>query len=219
MDDGGLQFWQQYQQEEAEMVWKDTGGTDFAQPPVGTHAARCVRIIDIGTQQSEYQGRVNHKRQVVICWELPDELIPDGDFAGQPFMVSRFYTASLSEKANLRKDLVAWRGREFTDQELAGFDPRKVLGAGCMLSLITNDKGKTRVGAVMALPKNTILPKQVNESIYFSLEPGEYDGSVFAKLSDGYKRMIQLSPEYQEIVNPSKQQAGTVDEMEDDIPF
>lgn len=203
------------------MVWRDTGGTDFAQPPVGTHTARCVRIIDIGTQQNEYQGKVNHRRQVVICWELPDELIPDGDFAGQPFMVSRFYTTSLGEKANLRKDLVAWRGREFTDVELQGFDPRKILGAGCMLSLVANEKGKVKVGAVMALPKNTILPKQVNESIYFSLEPGEYDGAVFAKLSDGYKRMIALSPEYQEIVNPAQtqQQSPSIDELEDDIPF
>jgi hypothetical protein len=37
----------------------DTGGGDFEQAPAGTHMARCVRIIDIGTQFGEYQGKPN----------------------------------------------------------------------------------------------------------------------------------------------------------------
>ena len=35
------------------MKWSDTGGGDFEQPPIGTHMARCVRVIDIGTQRGE----------------------------------------------------------------------------------------------------------------------------------------------------------------------
>ena len=55
------------------MKWQDSGGGDFEQPPVGTHVARCIKVIDIGTQKGEYQGKANSKRQCIIGWELPTE--------------------------------------------------------------------------------------------------------------------------------------------------
>lgn len=198
-------------------MWKDNGGGDFEQPPVGTHVARCVKIIDIGTQKGEYQGKATFKRQVIIGWELPNALITEGDYAGKPFAVSKFYTTSLSEKANLRKDLQNWRGRDFTPQELMGFDPRNILGKCCMVSLTENDKGKVRVTGVMALPKGLQVPDQINPAIYFSLEPDEYNKAVFDELSDGYKKMIQVSPEFQELLHPSP--AKRVEDLDDDIPF
>ena len=151
------------------MKWVDSGGGDFEQPPVGTHVSRCVKMIDIGTQRGEYQGKATSKRQCIIGWELPTELMSDGDYAGKPFIVSRFYTASLGEKANLRKDLANWRGRDFTDQELQGFESKNILDKTCLLSLTQNDKGKTRITGVMALPKGTQVPARVNPLVYFSL--------------------------------------------------
>src|SRR5688572_12525808 len=133
------------------MQFKDSGGGDFEQPPIGTHVARCVKMIDIGTQKGEYQGKATYKRQVIIGWELPNELMTTGEFAGKPFGVSKFYTASLSEKANLRADLKNWRGRDFTEEELAGFDAKNILEKPCMLSLTESDKGRIRVTGVMAL--------------------------------------------------------------------
>ncbi len=200
-------------------MWKDTGGGDFEQPPVGTHLARCIRIIDIGTQKGEYQGKATFKRQVIIGWELPNELITEGDYTGKPFAVSRFYTASLSEKANLRKDLQNWRGKDFSPQELMGFDPRNVLGKVCMVSLTENDKGKIKVTGIMAAPKGVDIPSQINPSIYFSLEPNEYDAKVFEALSDGYKRMIQISPEWVELNNPNRSSGRKIEDVEEDIPF
>jgi hypothetical protein len=76
--------------------------------------------------------------------------------------VGKWYTASIGEKANLRKDLVNWRGREFTDDELKGFDVKKLLGVPCMLSLTPNDKGKVRVTGIMKLPQGTTCPPQIN---------------------------------------------------------
>lgn len=210
---------QQYQQENT-MQWKDHGGGEFEQPPIGTHPARCVTIIDIGTQKSEYQGQANIRRQCIIGWELPNELMTEGDYAGKPFKVSKFYTASLSEKANLRKDLANWRGRDFTEQELAGFDSKNILGKCCMLSLTANDKNKIRVTGVMALPKGMKVPDQVNPTLFFSLD--EYDPAVFEKLSDGYKKLIMASPEYQAVTNPAMNgngKKGTFADMDDDIPF
>lgn len=195
-------------------------GKEFEQPPVGTHAARCVKVIDIGTQQGEYQGKKTFKRQVIIGWELPNEFMTEGDHAGKPFTVSRFYTASLSEKANLRADLANWRGRDFTKEELAGFDAKNILGTPCMLSLTLNDKNKVRVTGVMALPKGMPVPKAINPLVYFSLEPDEYDDGIFQNLSDGYKKMIVESPEYKDLDDvPAPATAGSVADMDDDIPF
>jgi hypothetical protein len=199
------------------MLLKDTGGTEFAQAPVGTHVARCVRLIDLGTQKGEYKGQAIFKRQLIIGWELPTELIPDGEYAGKPFTVSRFYTQSLSEKANLRKDLVAWRGKEFSDQELSGFDAKNLLGKGCMLSIVMTEKGKAKVNSVMALPKamRDSLPAQVNENVYFSLD--EFNQLAFDSLSDGFKRMIAVSPEYIQIQQGDNQ--AHADDTDDSIPF
>ena len=201
------------------MLWKDSGGGDYEQPPVGTHPARCIKLIDIGTQKGEYQGKANFKRQVIIGWELPTELMTEGDHKGKPFTVAKFYTASLGEKANLRKDLQNWRGREFTAAELEGFESKTILGAPCMLSLTENDKKKVRVTGVMALPKamKATLPAQINPSVFFSLEPGEFTVEGFEALSEGIKKMVMLSPEYATAINPKK--AGHFDDMRDDLPW
>ena len=202
------------------MKWTDTGGGDFEQPPAGTHIARCIKMIDIGTQRGEYQGKANSKRQVIIGFELPLELLTEGDYAGKPVTVSRFYTASLSEKSNLRKDLANWRGRDFTQQELLGFDSKNILDKGCMLSLTPNDKGKIRITGIMSLPKGSQLPPRVNPLVFFSLEPGEFDRATFDGLSDGIKKFITLSPEYESVSKgvaaPAKNSAA---DLEDDIPF
>ena len=40
----------------------------------------------------------------------------DFDGVDKPIAISEFYTLSLNEKANLRRDLVGWRGRSFTGE-------------------------------------------------------------------------------------------------------
>jgi hypothetical protein len=205
------------------MEWKATGGS-FEQAPAGSHIARCIKLIDIGTHKNEYQGQVSFPRQVIVAWELPNELMTSGEYEGKPFNVSRFYTASLHEKSTLRKDLINWRGRDFTEEELGGFDPKKILGAPCMLSLSLNDKQKIKVSGVMAAPKGMTVPAQINESVYFSLEPNQFKQEVFDSLSDGIKKLIEVSPEYQSLkgVEPAplpKQNGDSFDNFEDDIPF
>lgn len=208
------------------MQWKDSGGGDFEQAPAGTHVARCVRLIDIGTQFGEYQGKPNAARKVVVAWELPNERITEGQDVGKPFLVNKWYTASLGEKANLRRDLVNWRGREFNDDELKGFEAKKILGTTCMLALTPNEKGKIRVTGVMKLPKGTEAPKQVNPSIYFSLERDEFSEATFKSLAEFWQNEIKKSPEWADLQGkpgPVKASAaagtGPFDDMEDDIPF
>jgi hypothetical protein len=182
-----------------QMIVKDNGGGDFQRPEDGTHLARSVRLIDLGTQRGEYQGQETVKRQLVIMWELPGELIQTGDYAGQPFLCSKFYTASLNEKATLRHDLENWRGKAFTQDELNGFNLLNILDKPCMVTLTTNDKGKQRVTGVTSVPKGMDVPAAVNPIVNFSLD--QYDGEIFDGLSDGFKKIIVQSPEYAAVGN------------------
>lgn len=193
------------------MILTDSG-TNFEQAPVGSHIARCIKLIDIGTQTGEYQGQKLVKRQLVITWELCNELMSSGDSEGKPFCVSSFYTASLNEKANLRKHLMNWRGRDFTPEELKGFNLKNVLDKGCMLSVVHNEKEKAVVSGVMALPKGTSLTERVNDLVYFSLD--EFDQKVFDKISDGFKKKITVSPEYLKLGSQSEDEpnCGQFDE-------
>ena len=199
------------------MKLSDGGNSSYEQPPVGTHIARCVRMIDIGTQRGEYQGKATSRRQIILAWELPLELMSEGEAAGKPFLTSKFFTASLNDKATLRHDLANWRGRDFTPEELGGFDSKNLIGKTCMLSITLSDKQKAKVTGVMALPRGTAVPEQVNPSIYFSLD--EFNLHVFEALSDGIKKMIVMSPEYQSAIKRDSIDNMPSDEIDGDIPF
>jgi hypothetical protein len=126
---------------------KETGG-DFVRPEPGMYQAVCSNVYDLGMQPG-YQGVITHK--LVILWEL-EETIKTGEYAGKRFTISKFYTASLNEKANLRADLVSWRGRDFTPAELKQFDVEKVVGANCYLNIVekakTDGKTSTAIAAI-----------------------------------------------------------------------
>ncbi len=199
------------------MILTDKGGGDWEQPPTGLHVARSIGLIDIGTQKGEYQGQPTIKRQFILKWELPNELMTRGEQAGMPFVVSKFYTASLSEKSTLRKDLEAWRGKEFTKEELAGFDSKAILDKPCMIQ-ISEKNGRNKVTAVTCLAKGTPVPPAVNRLQWFSLD--EFDEAMFQSFSEKLQEMIRKSPEYKSAVSmmvggdPSTQ----FDDLED-APF
>jgi hypothetical protein len=202
------------------MKWQAPAGGDFQRPDPGTYLARCVRLIDLGTQTNDYNGEVSEKRKVLVGWELPTELIPTGDYAGQPFLVMKFYTQSLHEKSNLRHDLQNWRGRDFTEEELQGFDPKNILGAPCLVTLTEGANGRVNVTGVTALPKGTKVGEQFNPSLIFSLD--EFDAAVFDGLSDGIKAIIQKSPEFEQVTHGAPTPADDyrdIDFGSDDIPF
>lgn len=210
---------EQRQENEMGRFAKDTGGEEFPQAPTGTHVARCFRIIDLGTQHGEYQGQPNVRSQVLVSWELPAELMDDG----KPFAVSFFYTNSLGEKANLRHHLEAWRGKQFTPDELEGFDLMNILGVPCMVTVTANEKGKAKVTSVSGLPKGFKCPPQVNPSTAFWME--EWSDEEFAKIPKGIQEIMKKSDEYREMIGelapkkPVNTPAHAFADMEDEVPF
>ena len=195
----------------------DTGGGDFQQAPAGTHISRCIRLIDIGTHHGEYQGAPTVRNQVIVQWELPGEMMTiDGE--QKPMIVSKFYTNSLSEKANLRKDLESWRARQFSAEELIKFDLMKLLGVPAMLTIVHNEKGKANVASVSALPKGVTCTPTVNDADAFWID--EWNQEKFDELSKGFKKMIMESDEYKARTgSPRRETSETREELESDIPF
>lgn len=189
----------------------DSGGGDFVQAPTGNHVARCIRLTDLGTHHSEYQGKPTIRNQVMVTWELCDEKMDDG----KPFAVSYFYTNSLNEKATLRAHLEAWRGRAFTEEELKKFDLASILGAPAMVNVIHNDKGKARVSAVAKLPKGIKAPEPANKPTAFWID--EWDQAAFEALPKGIRAMVEKSDEYKARKNGNGK--GNFSDMEDDIPW
>lgn len=209
------------------MLLTDTGGgIDFEPAPSGNHIARCIQLIDLGTTEQDYFGEISMKHQLFIMWELPNELKTykkDDVEITEPFTASAFYTASLNEKANLRGLLESWRGKAFTEQECAGFDPSVLVGVPCMLNIIhkPNQKGKiqAKIAGATPLPKGFECPSQVHPSVNFSLT--EFDQTVFDNLSKGLKAMVEKSEEYKTMLNPpaERENPAPVDDGFDDILF
>lgn len=197
-------------------------GQSFEQCPTGTHLARCIKIIDLGTQYGEYQGKPTKAHKVFIMWELSNELREEDS---KPFICGKFYTASLHEKATLRQHLVNWRGREFTEAELRDFELATILDKGCQVTIIENHKGKNIVSGITQLPKGVSAPPAINPLVNFSLDEGEFNSEVFESLSDKIKEMIRQSPEYEMVISghidtePMPEFSETDDEDNSQIPF
>ena len=199
---------------------QDTGGGDFKQAPEGNHVARCVGIVDIGTHHGEYQGAPTVRNQIIVRWELPYET---DIFEGQekPLIVSKFYTNSLSEKANLRRDLESWRSRSFTTEELMKFDLMAILDKPCAVSVVHSENGKAKVVSVAALPKGTTCPPAFNKLSAFWID--EWDDNAFAALPTGFQKLVAESDEYKAAFTPpgqrSAKQAVPPTDDDDSIPF
>jgi hypothetical protein len=92
----------------------ETTSVNYTPCPAGTYPARCILVADLGTQETDYQGETKHAHKVLLQFEICDDEIRRDD--GEAFILSKRYTASLHEKASLRKDLASWRGRDFTPE-------------------------------------------------------------------------------------------------------
>lgn len=204
----------------------NSGGGDFTPAPAGTHIARSVRIIDLGTQRGEYQGKPTVRQQFVLQWELPGELIEiNGE--EKPMLVSKFYTNSLHEKAKLRQDLESWRAKPFTQEELIKFDLMNVLDRPAMLSIVHDERGKARVATVSGLPKGTRCPPAHNEINAFWID--EWNEGAFEALPKGFRAIIEQSDEYrarfERLPSPRAEalakdgMGARTNDFDDDIPF
>ena len=144
----------------------DSGGGTFEQAPQGMHNATCFRLVDVGTHDETYEGDTKKRHSIFIYWELNDAKMEDG----QPFSIMKQYTLSLNEKSALYKDLCAWRKKQFTDEELKGFDLTSILGVTCDLDIGETKTGKSKVVNVYSPDGGAKKQPTVNEQIAFDID-------------------------------------------------
>ena len=224
-----------------EMGFTATAGSGqaFKRCPAGVHVARCIGLIDLGTQDVEYQGQHKLQHKIQITWEVLGEdelgapLTVETDGKEMPITISKRYTLSLSNKARMRSDLEAWRGKAFTDEELKSFDVSKLLGAYCMLNVTeTESNGKTyaNVSSITPLPRAVAKPEGVHPLVKFDLD--NPDMKVFEGFYQQLQDLIKASVEWRERTAkmtgqpaPAKPAAAdpksgtSFDDMDSDIPF
>ena len=184
-------------------------GIDFELAPEGNHLAVCYMVCDLGYHETEWLGVKSNTRKVRLSFELSGTAMEDG----RPFSISRNYTLSLSNKANLRKDLQSWRGRAFTEEELKGFDLFNVLGKACLVNVIhTVDGQRTYANAasIASLPKGTPSPDICNDLVKFSLD--DFNQSIYNALPEWLRNKINVHTQ-------QKTEPVINDDFDDDIPF
>lgn len=199
------------------------GGGDFTPVPEGTHIGVCDMVVDLGKQRTTYMGDTTIKPQVYIRWQIPAERMEwtDGDGVKHegPMVIGKTYTASLGEKANLRKDLQAWRGKAFTEEELRKFDISKLLGVPATVTVTHKPKESggvyANVTSVGGLPKGTPRPSAEGDPLIY----GDEDRAAFDRLPKWLKEKIdgqvQDEPMPERQAEPDLAHA----DLDDDIPF
>ena len=186
-------------------VASDNGGGDFKKVPQGVHMARCYSLIDLGTQLVRSQHGDKELHKIRIAWELFGEddngepLVVERDSKVMPMTISKSYTLSLNEKANLRKDLESWRGRAFTDEEAKGFDISKLLNVYCMINVThseTNGKTYANVASITPIPSalKNAKPDPIHQVVVFDLDNPDWE--TFSTFHEKLQDAIKSSPEY-----------------------
>lgn len=169
----------------------------------GPKRAICIQLIELGVlpqRDPKYPAFF----KVMIGWELCDERIEveeDGEKFQRPRVQSKEYTLLLTDRANLRKDLTSWRGREFTAEELEGLDMATILDQPANVTIVhkQNPQGETyaRIEAIGALrpDEKPNWPERVNEILHYEISEG-MAGPNWERLPRWVKEKISTSEEF-----------------------
>lgn len=143
------------------IIVDDTGGADNKPLPTeGLVAAVCAYAADVGYEENHFTpGKM--QRKVIIGFELNERISgTGGEMDGKRFLLSKFYTASLNEKANLYRDLGTWLGKKNVPSRL---DLRSLVGKNCTLNVAHVDKAEKTYANIagIAPPMQGVEPMQV----------------------------------------------------------
>lgn len=197
---------------------------DFEIAPAGNHVAICNAVIDLGVQK----GRgiyPDPKHEIYIRFELPTErvkYVKDGHEVEGPMSVGRRFTASMSQKANLRKFIESWFGKAFgTDEAASDFDVALLLSRKCLLNITHSDKGDKKYANIAnATPIPKGMPaefSQHNQSISFDLTSS--DQQTFNLLPEWLQKTINERLDDRLEDKSQKPATNNGAPFDDDIPF
>lgn len=146
--------------------------------PAGTQRLVCVDILDHGVVASQYSGKERLQHKISIRWQSEYRMKTGKRL---PYVVQKRYTFSMHEKSTLRKDVSAWRGTPFTDEQAATFDLEKLLGRTCLGNVAHERKARgvfAEVVSLMPLARG-MVPLAVEGYVRMILRlPGEQHDDV-----------------------------------------
>ncbi len=192
---------------------------EYPLPKPATVAARCIRIVDLGTHTEQWGDEEPKKnRKCMLSFEISEKMEDD-----KPFVVQQEYTAIVSQNSNLGKLIFSWLPEPLTNEELADFDLLSMLGKCCLLNLKlkTSKKGKEYIVIESAVPMPDAFPEPEPYNDLFSfVMPEDINDEKLSKLWGLEKYIIKEKSEESKIHNiqfPEKKEEIADDGK--DLPF
>ena len=189
------------------------------QAPTGSRVARCLWIIDYGTQKQEYKGVAKDPaREIAFKFEnVNDKHVFDEAKGPQPFTLlypnfgGMKYTFSeyQGKKSKLWEMIDSWRGREFSEEEkLEGLDMETMLKKPALVTVQAKPSKNNPAIKYSNITAITNVPKEMgkvapltNEALFFEIgnmknNQGMTQFEVFEKFPKFIQEKIALSPEW-----------------------
>ena len=161
----------------------------------GVYTAVCTQVIDLGMQYSEKFKKSS--RRLILGWEILGESVEiDGEEC--PRMVTKEYGFSIGERSNLRKDLKAWRNKDFTKEELEGFEIGNLLNVPCNLQLNKNERDYNEIVSITTLPKGTqIAAEDTNKQVILFDTEDNNTWNMYSLIPQWIQKKIQKSDNFE----------------------
>lgn len=184
----------------------------------GYYPAVCYGVVVTGTHVNFNNESVT---EVVILWELPFEtFVYDGEENCKT--MSATYRMSLTN-SNLSKMLEGWRGKPFSEEELAGFALNKIITKPCGLTVV-NKTSKTTgrtypvINSVTPLAKGTAMPRTMyHEPLCFNICDDRFDRELIDELPEWLAKRVKDSSEYN--MPKTASENFEITSNENDLPF
>jgi len=196
------------------MIVKGTETSIEPEIPAGIHEAACVFLAHIGTQPKTWEGRDYTVPQVIVGFECQQ-------IEGHP-RTSLWSSFSLKKKSQLRKQLESWRGKPFTEEELAGWDLEQIVGKPCQIQVIHRENAagykNARIENVLPAVKGQ-SKATTTKPIVWSVADALADSSRWQDVPEWIQDAAKRSIEYTQTAAAPEASRSKPDEPEDDIPF
>lgn len=190
----------------------------FKPHPEGQFIAQCVDTIDLGEKVQDFPGTTPYLAPTCALVFRTGEI---NEETGEYIDIAKEYTVSMGVKANLRKDLQQWRGKEYTPEQVeAGVPLDKLVGNHAQLTVSHRVSGKGRTYAnIIAIVG---IPAQMKSACtkytdYTRAEYWETRKKEYAEAADKFR--AEHAPKPKAAGNDFEDFPAALVDNEDDLPF
>lgn len=204
----------------ADKVLAKNSDKAFQSHPEGQYIGKCVDVVDMGEELSEFPGKPPKLVPKVALVYRTGELNDDGVLID---LVAEF-TVSLGDLANLRHFLEQWRGKPLTEEQIASGVPlEKMEGTWALLGVAHKTSKKGRTYAIIVSAVGVPKMMQANAPVFPGYERPKYlitkrDANL--KAATEYRERIGANDPDVTAGDPGPQDTGGDDyESDDQLPF